>query len=187
VTHNPDSSKLIVGDAVDAAIESDMLNGVYAYWKSLLRDGGLPSRVDIEPWKIPNYLPFVNLVDVYWVDETTRRYRHRLLGTELVERFRESTDEWFDEVYTAEHLAVQLQAYDLAATTHEANLDTVIVVTQGATGMFETVYRRLMMPLASDGEQVDVLFLVFEFEQYDPDFHGRLSLHRPFMQRNEAR
>jgi len=123
-------------------------------------------------------LPSVNMVEVVPQPDETRRYRHRVVGTELVERFRaEQTGKWFDELYTPEHLAKQIEAYEVAATQKQPTLGDISLQEEGFAIL---AYRRLIMPLLGEENEVTRLFVVFAFkslEQHHRDNEG-LPLHQ---------
>lgn len=56
---------------------------LYRYWWDKRGNRPAPNRADLNPTEIPDLLPIVHLIDVSW-DPIS--FRHRLVGTELVER-----------------------------------------------------------------------------------------------------
>ncbi|PKQ05254.1 MAG: PAS domain-containing protein [Alphaproteobacteria bacterium HGW-Alphaproteobacteria-11] len=70
------------------------LDGLYAHW--LEKKGGrlAPTRADFNPSEIKPFLPIVNFLDVRW---EPLGFRHRLVGTEIVEHLgRDATGCWVD-------------------------------------------------------------------------------------------
>ena len=68
------------------------LTWLYGYW--LDKRGGRPaaSRADLAPSEINPFLPILNLIDV---QKEPLGFRHRLVGTEIVERLgRDATGRW---------------------------------------------------------------------------------------------
>jgi len=63
-------------------IGDERLKRIYRYWWGKRGDRIAPHRSDLSPAEIPDLLPIVNLLDVTWEPLT---FRHRLVGTELVE------------------------------------------------------------------------------------------------------
>ncbi len=61
----------------------ERLARLYRYWWQKRGSGAPPHRGDLNPAEIPDLLPIVNLIDVRW-DPIS--FRHRLVGTEIVER-----------------------------------------------------------------------------------------------------
>lgn len=167
-------------DPVINGLATDDLNNAFNYWAGLCPAEGLPCYRDLDPGAIVRLLPKVNLVDVVWTGEE-RRYRHRLVGTGVVEFFRaDSTGQWFDEVYTAEHLERQLPDYERAVCERQPTINTVHVPLQ--TNILENKpelgYWRLILPLTRDGARVDVLFLLFEPVNTYPGYPQRFPLYR---------
>ncbi len=56
---------------------------LYRYWWDKRGSRPAPNRADLNPTEIPDLLPIVHLIDVSWNPVS---FRHRLVGTELVER-----------------------------------------------------------------------------------------------------
>lgn len=167
-------------DPVTNGLATGDLNRIFEYWESLRLQGGLPRYGDLDPGAIVKLLPKVNLVDVIW-DGDRRRYRHRLVGTGVVEFFRvEPTGQWFDQIYTAEHLEQQLPAYERAACEGQPTINTVHVPLQ--TNILEKGpdlnYWRLILPLTRDGTRVDMLLLLFEPVSTDPSYPQRFPIYR---------
>lgn len=147
-----------------------------SYWHDRLRDGNIPARDDIDLLDLSEVLPQVNLIDVHHQPDGPLRYRHRMEGSLLVERFkRDSTGKWFDENYDASHLARQLGAYDDAVRSKRPNLARIRIVTGDVV---EIDYTRLIMPLAPPGEAVNMLFVVFSFNKFSDAAPGVLPIHR---------
>jgi hypothetical protein len=61
----------------------ERLDRLFLYWCSLRRGRPAPGRPDLDPADIPDLLPIINLIDVR---PEPPRFRHRLIGTEIVDR-----------------------------------------------------------------------------------------------------
>ncbi len=73
----------------------ERLARLYRYWSEKCRGRPAPHRGDLQPNEIPDLLPIVHLIDVGW---NPMSFRHRLVGTELVERLeRDVTGKTVDE------------------------------------------------------------------------------------------
>lgn len=170
----------IIADPAGSGLATDDLNSAFTYWASLRRDGALPRHRDLDPREIVGLLPKINLVDVYWTNDG-RRYRHRLVGTGVVDFFRtDSTGQWFDDVYTANHLDSQLPAYDRAVCEQVPTIDTVRVPLRSnpLENGPDLTYWRLILPMTRRGDCVDLLFLLFDPVSTDPSYRARLPLYR---------
>ncbi|GHD48971.1 hypothetical protein GCM10017083_20700 [Thalassobaculum fulvum] len=133
-----------------------------AYWADRCRSvGGTPGRRDIDPLDIPELLPWVNLVDVF------RRanglaFRHRLVGTAIVEMWnRDSTGLWFHELYAPEKMARVQPALEEAVLSTRPRL---VHDDLGEIGKPYWSFTSLVLPLASDRRNVDMLMLVSQYE-----------------------
>lgn len=142
----------------------------FAYWDSKRPGAGrLPARGSLDPLDIPKLLPVVWLVDVVRQD-TGVHFHTRLSGTLTVDLYgRDPTDLWFEDLYDEPHLSRQLATYRsvvAAARPHCTRLRVPL------TGREHRVYDRLIMPLADDGETVDMLLGCHAYDQEageDPD------------------
>lgn len=132
---------------------------LFDYWKNKAAQR-LPSRRDIDPLDIPKVLPTITMTDV--VREGRRhRFRRRLVGTAVAEKFgRDTTGRWVDELYDDPTLSDLVRSYDWVVEHRQPRLDHCSLPL--AERSYAT-YDRLTLPLAEDGQTVDVLLqsLVF--------------------------
>lgn len=71
------------------------LHRLLAYWSSRRGSRPAPRRADIDPLDIPDLLPILNLLDVL---HDPLRFRHRLVGTDVVQALgRDSTGRFVGE------------------------------------------------------------------------------------------
>ena len=137
---------------VPAALDDARFRVLWDYWLARRRDGRLPGRGDIEPIELRNVLGYLYLIDVVRASDQLR-FRHRLWGVKAVELFgEEHTGRYVDELSFpgASRIVAVLRAMVADRQPHfwrrplppERQLDFVS-------------YRRLALPLASDGETVD--------------------------------
>ena len=155
---------------VAEAIGDPRLAALYRYWDK--RRGGreMPSRADIEPTDIPRLLPILLLVDV----EPDRTLRYRLIGTEFVTvARRDVTGRSYAEVFPPGAYRDYIFAlYD------ELIGGRLPIYTEGVSpiaGSDRRRYtRRLMLPLSTDGDRIDMVLggQIYEMTS-DP---GRLAL-----------
>lgn len=171
-----ETSELIIDPGSVIGTWSD-LDSALSYWRGKFHGDDIPCRDDIDLLDVPEILPQINLVDVVQQPDGSMRYRHRMEGVLLVDRFkRSSTGAWFDENYDPAHLAKQLLAYDDAAKSGNPNLARIRVVEDG---LLEIDYTRLIMPLAENGGDVNMLIVVFSFNKYDSKSIDVLPIHQP--------
>ena len=125
---------------------------VFAYWSSLRRDGRLPGRAEIQPGALKRHLPTVSLIDVA---RDPLDYRLRLAGTGLYGVYgHEITGRALREIYSRD-----------AAAYWRAELDKVVLGRRPGVGCHNLAWRGadhislvwLRLPLASDGETVDMI------------------------------
>ena len=87
---------------------------LYRYWWEKRGNRPAPHRADLNPAEIPELLPIVHLIDVAW---DPLSFRHRLVGTELVERFeRDVTGKTVDNSLYGDATAKILEGLSRIAT-----------------------------------------------------------------------
>jgi hypothetical protein len=76
-------------------LASDTLRQLRDFWLDARNDSKLPARRDIDPIKMPNLLPYITLIDVFY---DPLRFRYRLIGTATTELAgRDPTGKCLDE------------------------------------------------------------------------------------------
>ncbi|SMF38367.1 PAS domain-containing protein [Tistlia consotensis] len=126
---------------------------VFDYWRA--RRGGRrwPRRADIDPVDIPELLPEIILLDVVG---DPPRFRKRLVGSAIVQKEgSDTTGRWLDETVNPTIRDEVLRQHREATEQPEGCCYTVEFA--GADGKLYS-YQRLLLPLSSDGERVDMLF-----------------------------
>jgi len=133
----------------------------YDYWTGLRGDRVMPSRQDVDPLHIPpEFLPNLMLIDVL---HPPRRYRYRLIGTQVVAASGEDrTGQTFENVGFFKAHPVVLEQYN-CVVEHGRPLHSLEPFTNFATGATYEV-DRLLLPLSSDGRTVDMLMVLFHFK-----------------------
>lgn len=132
---------------------------LFGYWKGKALDR-LPARRDIDPLDIPAVLPTITMTDVVR-EGGGHRFRRRLVGTAIAETFgRDNTGCWVDELYEEPALSDLLRAYDWVIEHCQPRFDHCSLPLAERSYIS---YDRLTLPLAEDGQTVDVLLqsLVF--------------------------
>lgn len=144
----------------------------FMYWHSIRpATGGLPGRQHFEPLAIHALLPGIWLLDI---QREPFRLRYRLIGTEAVEAVgAEVTGKWMDEAhpviaqtpnYLHRYQAVVEQRYP------SWRRGTPRLWTHKKYATLENI----VMPLAADGNTVDMLACLTVFHAAPPDDTGAL-------------
>lgn len=133
----------------------------YDYWDTLRGERAMPSRKDVDPVQIAaRHLPNVMLIEVL---QEPRRYRYRLVGTNVVLASGEDrTGRIFEQVGFFKIHPVVVQQYDTVVDTGRP-MHSLEPFTNLRTGS-EYDVDRLLLPLSSDGRQVDMLMVFFKFK-----------------------
>jgi hypothetical protein len=127
------------------------LRALHAYWASKRTDGRLPGRRDIDPSEIPQLLPALFLVDIS--AGPPRRFRFRLVGTQIVFLEGEITGKYLDEI-----MRIDLAA-DIVRHYEDACRGVAYVCDRSLEwqNRDHVDYSVLLLPLADDGVTVDRL------------------------------
>ena len=130
------------------------VRAVVGYWASMNAGGGLPGRQHLDPLGIPRLLPNVWLIDVE--RSPALRFRYRLTGTRIARAFSDDpTGRYLDEVQAG-----------FCSNGMERNLAEVVDVGLPSWRMGNPAFReldhfahieRVYLPLAADGETVDMI------------------------------
>jgi hypothetical protein len=125
---------------------------LFAYWASLKEGARLPGRRQLDPAPIKRLLPTVSLIDVL---HEPLEFRMRLAGTALYGVYgREITGKRLGEIYNT-----------AASDYWRVELGKVVAEGRPAVGVHSLAWRGashlsilwLRLPLASDGERVDMI------------------------------
>ena len=125
---------------------------LFAYWASRRQGARLPSRRDVDPREIKRLLPTITLTEVV---RPALDFRIRLAGTGLYDVYgREITGKMLSDVYNS-----------AAADYWRSELGKVVSERRPAVGVHSLAWRGashlsilwLRLPLASDGERVDMI------------------------------
>jgi hypothetical protein len=130
------------------------------YWLEKKAERFAPSRQDIDSADLRDLLPYVFLIDVEY---RPLRFRFSLVGTAIVERFGgDVTGRYIDEIefsYRAPSVAAH---YAAVVTTREPSCHSVHYTTGSGRHL---VYERVILPLSSDGETVNMLLGGIGFDE----------------------
>lgn len=125
-----------------------------AYWTARKEAGRLPGRAAIDPRDLKRLLPTVSLIDVRRRDGR-RDYRLRLAGTGLYRVYGgEITGKALEEVYPGEVCAEWRRELDSVVEARKPAVGVHSFAWRGASHL-STMWLRL--PLASDGNEVDMI------------------------------
>lgn len=138
------------------------------YWQDIRpAGGGLPGRRDLDPMAVPGLLPHLWLLDI---EPGPRRYRYRLVGGVLVDAgLGAKRGDYFEEKIRSQDLPALLDVLDRVSG------ERVIDWRRGPPSInhdrFIARLERILLPLASDGENVDIILgcTVFYWSDGRPD------------------
>lgn len=151
------SSRAVLPEAAAAA--DPRFREFFAYWERKAPPGRLPGREHIDPAEIPRLLPGIVLYDVVR-DGRALRFRWRLVGTSVVNAAgADHTGQFVDEVILdpAQRAALQKALAEVVRTRAAQFWRTPL----NYPGREFVVLERLALPLASDGETVDLVIAYY--------------------------
>jgi hypothetical protein len=138
------------------------LHKVFDYWQQKRGAREMPARRDIDPTELVSVLPHLMLVDV----EKGPRFRYRLFGTAVAEAFgSDPTNRYIDEVMVGAYKAFLLGLYNDLLVSKKPVYSTSIY---GGHREGQLWTQRLMLPLSSDGTNVDKVLAIQVFIHGSP-------------------
>jgi hypothetical protein len=149
-------------EAPDTRLWHPRVRKLFEYWRSLHRASGrLPGRAAFDPLAIPALLPYLTLIDVVG---RPPRFRYRLIGTRMVDALNgDFTGQWLDEVHARPDGSKPVFP-SYTAVAMEGRPDWRRGPPHFA-GFIDrcTELERVFLPLASDGETVDIIITINVF------------------------
>ncbi|UUX49507.1 PAS domain-containing protein [Nisaea acidiphila] len=141
-------------------VSSPLLREAFRLWQEKRRDRPMASRADFDPLEMPGLLPLIILLDV---EGSRNRMKVRLAGTKIVEMFgSDYTGSYLDEIDFGDVREKVLREYGLAVTEKRP-------VFSDHSFRKPDDYRhkieRAILPLSNDGESVNMLLAVLDFER----------------------
>jgi hypothetical protein len=136
------------------AIQAPLLLRLLEDWETRRRGRTMPARADFDPFDLKYMLGKLLLVDVL---RDPLRFRFRLIGTELLKRSGiDLTGRMLDDHPDPEYREYMRQRYITAVAGRQplSSIQTRLVL-DGRLRRYEA----LLLPLASDGETVDMLMI----------------------------
>lgn len=137
------------------------LSGLLAYWTGKRTGETLPSRSDIDPLEMAEWLGNLVLIDVLPDGD----FRYRLYGSNFVVKFgKEMTGHSISELEPAQQAVIR-EEYDRARLSRSPTVRRytadfeVATLVAGYDGEEHATWERLVLPLASDGVTVDMLLI----------------------------
>ncbi|MGF1611866.1 MAG: PAS domain-containing protein [Kiloniellales bacterium] len=142
---------------LDIPCSTDTLRRAYGYWRSKLRPERLPGRRDIDPLDLRGLLPSLKLVDVELANGG-RRFRYRLMGENHVSALGfNATGRYADEIWQISSDSCGIVArYEAVCDRRQAHYWVRSFIDRSKSWRY---FERVVMPLASDGRTVDMLFI----------------------------
>lgn len=134
---------------------------IYNYWNSKRGDRLMPSRTDINPVDMRDFLSHAMLIDVLTDAQGEKRFRMRLVGTHIVSGYGgEFTGKYLDEIDLGDQRDKVIQACLLNVNGKKPVYLSGKLHHKTSDGVSKLLtYERLGLPLSSDGETVNILLI----------------------------
>jgi hypothetical protein len=138
---------------VEIASQDDRLLRLYRYWNNCRGDLRFPPRASIDPMDFPYALGRVSLVEV---QRNPLRFRYRLVGTLLTQHLGyEMTGKYVEEIPEPSMREFTRSFYERALERQGPFHETGTALIERYSWQHEV----LVLPLASDGETIDMLLI----------------------------
>jgi hypothetical protein len=132
-------------------IETPSLRQLYAYWDERRHGRKFPARGDLDPIDFRYVLGNVLLIDVL---DNPQRFRFRLHGSDLAARAGyDMTGKMVDDLPNPENRALLIERCRMLVETRRPVAAVDERILEGRRFGYEVVW----LPLASDGEHIDML------------------------------
>ena len=142
----------------------ELIRCAYEYWYSIHPDVGLPGRQHIDPVDVPRLLPYIRLIEI---KGEPPEFKIRLMGTNSVDFFeRDLTGRSYHEICPQFRGSKSEATLRSVARTGKPNWR------KGPGRIFNKkqfkYIERVILPLASNGSDTDMLLIVHVFEKAGP-------------------
>lgn len=157
---NYEVSNLVLIDIKDESdLKSDAQRKIYAYFNQKTDNQRLAKREDIVPSEITGFLPFSVISDfIRNDDDEIVNLRFKLIGTAVAEFYGERTGENLSDYVDPEATIRVLTA----VKTFNQTRRPLLYISDHKKGAELLKIQIFFIPFASDGDQIDQLFCVFE-------------------------
>jgi hypothetical protein len=142
----------MIKDNVKPRVKAAKLRALEEYWRSKMHGDALPARRDLDPWEMRAVLPQVFMVTV---TRNPMRFWFRLFGTGAAEEYgADVTGQYLDEIDLDQVQSGIIEHYKTATLEGRPVYSRCHYVKNDGKSLH---YERVLLPLSSDGETVDML------------------------------
>jgi hypothetical protein len=154
--------------SVDFDIESIELEYLLEYWKKLKKDQVLPFRHQFDPVAVPQCLKYIVLIDV---KQNSPKYFIRLAGSAVNPAYMKPVaGRYMEDILKPQDLKVILPQYEY---TIRHRVPTYMVGSAEMPSRVRLSYERLLLPMTTDGQNVDKLVIGIKFEDVKQELLDR--------------
>ncbi|MEE9348227.1 MAG: PAS domain-containing protein [Robiginitomaculum sp.] len=146
---------MITGNALRHQMILPEQQALYDYWRSKCKGGNIPSRDDIDPAELGEFLPTISLVEPVSVDGGDDKYQVRLAGTDLYKIYKqEITGQFLSDMPTGSRRAYWKRVLGRVVEQAKPSAGAVRSAISGKSHMAQFWIR---LPLSCDGESVTMV------------------------------
>lgn len=136
-----------------ASIETHpRLIGLYRYWDSRRGEREMPARLDLWPEEMAEFLGYIFLIDV---EQSPRRFRFRLIGTEIANSYGVDLTGKYTDAVTPDAYRVLIERHYNQAVDSRRPVVHRMEFSERPGKVHELI--RLALPLSDDGVAVNML------------------------------
>lgn len=148
-------------EATSETVQRPRLRRLLDYWRDRRGARRMPARADLDPVQFAWMLGDVSLVDVVReTPDSKPRFRFRLIGTRVVERFGyDMTGRWLDELPEPAYRQHVRNAYDEMVQRRLPLIERLDMLLDQRMHDYEI----LRLPLGRDDSRVDMILLAVDF------------------------
>ena len=151
-TFTPRSNETGVSSDPTLAFDRPELRDLLGIWEARRRGRRAPARADLDPFVLKAHLGDLFLVDV---EHDPVRFRHRLIGTRITQIVRrDATGRYFDDIYIGRLRETMIEVHR-RVVSERAPLRIYSRTGHPYNSVY--VYDGLLLPLAEDGETVNMV------------------------------
>jgi len=151
------------------------------YWLAKWGACAFPARCDIDPVELPpRILPNIAIVSVERSENEDDYFSYRLVGTNIVWHFgADVTGRLFEDIFlTPDELRAERSHYTHVLKNREVHFESARLNISGRKFLSST---RMLLPLASDGQTIDMILSVSDFISVSRGLLGSARCFRKFL------
>ena len=146
-----------------SAVPEARLRKLYAFWRGLAPEPAVPRRADMDPFLVPDLLPWLFVVDIEHDEQGVPHFRYRLAGTGITTLLDlEATGKYIHDVVESGSVDTIRTVYEWPLRLGRPVYSRTAMTFRG--GSHQRVVSRLIAPMSRSGQGIDMYINVQHFE-----------------------